>query len=56
MKKVLPQTAEPALDVVWLPKPDQSGGNSVLESLRKRKTDRKIGTRKIYPQLLSNLL
>jgi hypothetical protein len=44
------------LQVVKLPKPDRDGGKSVLASLRKRKTDRNIGSKKIPPRILSNLL
>lgn len=44
------------LGVIQLPKPDQKGGKSVLESLRQRKTVRNIGGKKISPQLLSDLL
>jgi hypothetical protein len=53
-------TASPAADaglqVIKLVKPDLDGGKSVLASLRRRRTDRTIGGRKISPQTLSNLL
>lgn len=46
----------PGLKPIQLSKPDLDGGKSVLASLRRRKTDRNIGSRKIQPWMLSDLL
>jgi hypothetical protein len=43
-------------DTIALPKPDREGGKSVLASLQARRTDRCIGSRRLPPQALSNLL
>jgi hypothetical protein len=44
------------LQTIDLPKPGLSGGKPVLSALQKRKTVRSIGSRKLSPRLLSNLL
>ena len=41
---------------IVLPKPEKDGGKSVLASLQERKTTRNISTKKLPPQVLSNLL
>jgi nitroreductase len=44
------------LQPITLPKPETDGGKSVLAALRERRTIRNIGTEKLPPQMLSNLL
>jgi hypothetical protein len=44
------------LKSIALPKPQTDGGKSVLAALQERRTTRNIGTKKLSPQMLSNLL
>ncbi len=44
------------LQTIDLPKPGLSGGKPVLSALQKRRTVRSIGSRKLSPRTLSNLL
>ncbi len=44
------------LQPIELPKPQRSGGRSVLAALWERKTSRDIRPEKLHPQMLSNLL
>ena len=44
------------LQPITLPKPEKDGGKSVLAALWERRTIRSIGTEKLPPQVLSNLL
>lgn len=54
-KRKNPPSGE-GLKAIQLPPPQKEGGRSVLASLRLRRTERNIGSRKIQPQMLSNLL
>lgn len=44
------------LQPITLPRPQTDGGNSVLEALQERRTNRSIRADKLPPQMLSNLL
>jgi hypothetical protein len=44
------------MDPIILPKPERSGGKTLLEALSLRQTNRNIGSREIPLQVLSNLL
>ena len=44
------------LEPITLVKPETEGGKSVLEALSERRTTRDIGSEKLPPQVLSNLL
>ena len=49
-------TSSPALEPIALVKPETDGGKSVLAALKERRTNRNVSTKKLPPQLLSNLL
>lgn len=44
------------LEPITLPEPEKEGGISVLAALQQRRTTRNISTKKLPPQVLSNLL
>jgi hypothetical protein len=48
--------ANQGLQPITLPRPEESGGTTVMSALKKRKTVRTISSRKLPLQLLSNLL
>jgi hypothetical protein len=50
----MPGTME--LQTIVLPKPEKDGGKSVLASLQERKTNRKISSKELPMQVISNLL
>jgi nitroreductase len=56
MKRKKPNIKQSFLKTIILPKPVLKGGDTVVNALRKRKTTREIGEKKISIQMLSNLL
>lgn len=52
----IPANSSQDLKPIKLMKPEKDGGKSVLAALQVRRTTRKISTKKLHPQMLSNLL